>query len=166
MRLVRAIWNSWGLRYGFIASVVGGFLVYAGTQNNLPAEAELTKVEGEVIEVRRVVEKVKGVDVTTQYEVHVRPDEGGPVAVKLPVTRITDAETRGMIGKKLIGGYGKLRNFWVLNVDGRQLMTYENSLQRAKKDDSSLLKIGAGLLLAGICLLIFGGWRLKRRGFV
>lgn len=164
MRLVRAAWNSWGLRYGFIASVVGGFLVYAGTQNNLPTEAELTKIEGEVIEVRRVVEKVKGVDVTTQYEIHVQPNEGQPVAVKLPVKRVTDADTRGMVGKKLVGGYSKLRNFWFLNVDGRQLLTYESTLRSAKQDDSSLLKMGTGLALAGVCLLVFGGWRLKRRG--
>ena len=152
------------MKAGLVLAAIGGFLIFAGLSNDLPSKDDLTSIDGEVADVRTVMQEVKGIDYIARYEIDIRRDDGNIVKVDLPSVRVRASDTQGLVGKRLSGKIGKLNNFWVLKVGERQLMTYERSLKLATSDDRSLTKMGSGLAPFGIALMAFGYWWTRRRG--
>ena len=151
------------MKTGLSAILVGAFFILIGTSNEVPAEKDLTPVSGQVAEVRRVIQEIKGVDVTVSYEIDTRRDDGGLTTIVVPTARIGKSDTKGLIGKRLTGKLTASNTPWVLKIGDRQIITYERTLRLEAGSDRRSFNMGLGFASVGALLMAFGYWRTGRR---
>lgn len=153
-----------------LAFLVGlGFIAY-GQFSGLPSRANLQKVEGVVSEASKVTKKRRRSGTTTvTYELTVKPDKPGFADLKLTIPAVETSETdiRSIISRQIQAEYDSESDVYVLTSGGRQILTYEATIERRKLGLRQYHVDGIAILIGSSVLLLIGaGWtffKLRRR---
>jgi hypothetical protein len=166
------IWKESSLvKLMVLAFILGlGFIAY-GQFSGLPSRANLQKIDGVVSEASKVTKKRRRSGTTTvTYELTVRPDKAGMADLKLTIPAVETSETdiRSIISRPIQAEYDSESDVYVLTSGGKQLLTYDATIERRKLGLRQYHVDGIAILTgSSVLLLVAAGWtffKLRRRG--
>lgn len=144
-----------------------GMLGY-GIFTSAPPRASLQTAEGVVSEASRITHTSRRTRSTNSYfELTFRPQGGGDeLKLRIPSVEIGETEVRSLIGRVVRAEFDSERDVYVLRSGNRDVLSYENTLERRKLSFRQYYVDGIALLIASAVLMLLGfalGYRKLRR---
>lgn len=141
-----------------------GYSVLSGP----PSRASLQTAEGTISEASRVTRKNRRSGATSaHFEMTLKP-AGGAADLKLrvPAIEMAESDVRLLIGRPVRAEFDSEQDVYVLRTGNREVLTFENTLERRKLSFRQYYVDGIAAIVAGSVFLMIGlllGYRKLRR---
>jgi hypothetical protein len=133
-----------------------------------PSRDSLHVVEGTISEASRVTRKRKRTgSMESYYEMNLKqPGGAGDLKLRVPTIEMAESDVRSVIGRPVKAEFDTEKDVYVLKSGNREILTFENSLERRKLSFRQYYVDGIAAVIAGTVLLLIGlvlGYRKLRR---
>ncbi len=132
------------------------------------ARASLQTAEGVVSDAARVSRTSRRTRSTSvHYNITLRPKDGGAeLALQVPGNEIGETDVRSLIGRMVRAEFDSERDVYVLRSGNRDVLTYENTVERRNLALLQYHVDGIALLIGSSLVMLLGfllGYRRLRR---
>ncbi len=140
------------------AIVIGAGMLGYSVLTGPPSRSSLQTVEGTITEASRVTRTSRRSGSTNAYYEMTLKRTGGASDMKLRVPSIEMAEpdVRALIGRPVRAELDSESDVYVLRTGDREVLTFENSMERRKLNFRQYYVDGIALLTGGSVLLVIG----------
>lgn len=156
--LIKIASNSLIVWLGALGLVVGfgmfGYSVITGP----PTRASLQTVEGTISEASRVTRRSRRTGSTNSYfEMTLKPVAGAAdLKLRVPTIEMAEPDVRSLIGRPVRAEFDSEQDVYVLRSGNREVLTFENTMERRKLSFRQYYVDGIALVIGGSVLLVIG----------
>lgn len=141
-----------------------GYSVFTGP----PSRASLQTAEGTITEASRVTRTSRRTRTTSVYfEMTLRQANGAAeLKLRIPNTEIAETDVRSLIGRPVRAEFDSEQDIYVLRSGAREVLTYENTLERRRLSFRQYYVDGIALTIASSLVMLLGfflGYRKLRK---
>lgn len=144
-----------------------GMIGYAAL-STIPARASLQTAEGVVSDASRVTRTSRRTRSTSvHYDITLRLSAGGAeLKLRVPGNEIGETDVRSLIGRTVRAEFDSAQDVYVLRSGNREVLTYQNTVERRQLALRQYHVDGIALLLGSSLVMLLGfglGYRKLRR---
>jgi hypothetical protein len=153
--IIKIARNSYLVMFSALGILIGaGMLVYSAVSAP-PTRDSLQTVEGTITEASRVTRKKRRSGSTTSYyEMTLKPKAGSAdLKLRVPTIEMAETDVRSLLGRPVKAEFDSEQDVYVLSSGTREVLTYQNSLERRNLNfrqyhvDGIALMTGSGVIL-------------------
>ena len=166
--IIKIARNSFIVMIAALGLAVGVGMLGYSVLSGPPARASLQTAEGTISEASRVSRTNRRTRTTSVYfELTLRPTNGAAeMKLRIPSLEIGETEVRSLIGRPVRAEFDSEQDVYVLRSGNRDVMTYENTLERRQMSFRQYYVDGIALVIGSSLLLLLGfflGYRKLRK---